>query len=311
MNESSNNQTDLFYPSTGKAPKSQPLQKGKSGLSPSNSQGTLSQSLGLQPTSMGRPLAVKPDSPVTPRKSKVKPDEPEPPVPPLDAAFARYQSAPIPKHLDAVLDAAKPVLDNAITSFGGQGGPLVQQKARLIAARAVQSYKPDSGTQLKSWMMTNLQELQRYRRKLSPIQTPERAAIELGHLENTRSQLREDLGREPGDMELAEESGLNLKRIKHLKQFSTPKRAEGEIVDQEGESYLPGIPDEHPDNLWAELVYHDLDPVNRRIYDLLVRQQKPVKEVAAKLNISASAVSQRSAKIAAKLDEGSNLTGQL
>jgi Mn-dependent DtxR family transcriptional regulator len=58
---------------------------------------------------------------------------------------------------------------------------------------------------------------------------------------------------------------------------------------------------------WNELVYHDLDEINQTIYDYLIgghgRTPISTSEIARKLGITPSAVSQRAAVIQSMLDE--------
>lgn len=247
---------------------------------------------------------------------KPVPPEPEsaskqaPSVDTLQLAYDAFTKTGGRRGLDAVLEAARPTISKAITTFG-EPGPLMQSRARLIAAKAVKTFSPTKDANLKSWLVTNLQELQRYKRKLSPVTVAERTAIEANRLDSCMKDLREDLGREPTTEELADYAHISPKRIRHIRKTTGVVANESQLLDEEGENYLPGVPDNHPDQLWAELVYSDLDATNRRIYDMLVRRKTPaaVQDVAKTLGISASAVSQRAARIARMLEEGSTYAG--
>jgi hypothetical protein len=221
----------------------------------------------------------------------------------LNTAYSLWNRTRSPEAMDEILKHSRDIIEKGITTYSGTDSPLMRSRARSIAAQAVNSYDPESKANLSSWIMTNLQGLTRYRQQVSPIRVPERVQYELHAVNQAKQELYDDLGRDPTDIELADRTGLSTKRIDYVRRFNRSIRTESDYVDEEGGSYLPGVPDNSWENVWAEFVYHDLDPVNKKIYDMRVRKGMSVNDIAGKLNMSASAVSQRANKISDMLTE--------
>lgn len=128
------------------------------------------------------------------------------------------------------------------------------------------------------------------------------------HLEETESQLRDALGRDPSDIELANRTGLSLKRLQYVRQAR--HTVAGSQIERDETSDAPAstIPGQDPrQKAWEQLVYYDLQPLDQTIFDMTLgrngRRPHTVAEIAAKLGVTPSAISQRTAKIQAKLDE--------
>jgi len=260
------------------------------------------------PRSMGGPDA-RPAAPAT--KPYVAPygrTAPQAPKQdPLDAAYARWRSSK-DGDLNEVVTAAAPILDRAATSYAGGSSPLVRSRARIMAAKAIETYKPEGGAALKSWLMSNLQGLTRYKLQLTPFKAPEQIKYDMARVSRVRAEFTDEHGRPPTDAELRDQTGFTAKRLKHIRQHDVRVVGEGQLSDEEGESYLPGLPNKSSDNLWAEYVYNDLDPVNQRVYDMILGRNghKPhtPSQVAGALGISTAAISQRTKRIADMLEEG-------
>jgi len=101
--------------------------------------------------------------------------------------------------------------------------------------------------------------------------------------------------------------GISAKRLEHVRR-ANPGVAEGSIV-QEGDGgtqvFNPAVANTN-DKTWLSFVYHDLQPTDQVILEHTVGLNgKPVlskQMIARKLGISPGAVSQRAAKIQARLD---------
>ncbi len=261
------------------------------------------------PFSMGGVDNPDPRPEPRPYKSKAV-AKPPPAQDPVDLAYTGWHGAGRKdEHLDGVLTAASQTIDRGITTHAGKSSPLVKSKARLLAAQAVRSYKPDSGANLKTWINQHLQGLTRYRQQLSPLKMPERVGYDLAHLSRTERDLEDELGRPATEDELQDRAGFSRKRLTHIRQYRKQVLPESSLVDADGENYLPGIPNGEADALWAQYVYKDLDPVNQRVYDMMMGRngypKHSVNDVARALKISAAAVSQRTDRIARMLEEGS------
>ena len=112
---------------------------------------------------------------------------------------------------------------------------------------------------------------------------------------------------------LSHMTGLAPRRIAYIRKFPTHAVSESGLLagSRDEDPSLPGVQRVNPEDVWMEYVYHDMDKLNRQILEwrtgLHGREQISNNEIARRLNISPSAVTQRWGRIAQKLDEGAEV----
>lgn len=249
---------------------------------------------------IGGPKLYKPTQPPVPKESKYGK---------LDSAYAAWKTKPTPDNMANLLDASSPVLNNAITSYAG-GNKAMTAQAKKLAAGAFQTYDPSKGTQLHSHVMTQLQPLQRItRERTQAVRIPERVSVDLYKLHQAEREVQDSRGREASDVELADHSGMSLKRIRHLRKFNKVETSESGLLghDEEGDSeiYYPGVNKVNPEKVYIEYLYYDSDPIDQKILEWKTgyngKQVLGTNEIAKRLRLSPGAVSQRSARLSQKM----------
>jgi DNA-directed RNA polymerase specialized sigma subunit len=237
-------------------------------------------------------------------KNLLEPDFQEP--------FAAWQQEPSPTNTGAMLRAVDPVINSAMRAYAGPSAKSVNLKAqaKMMAAEALSSYDPAKGP-LKSHLMARLQRIRRVAsQQRQVIRVPEQVALDQMQSEAAGKELEERLGRPPSDQELADFTGLSVKRLEYIRGSGRPL-AESTITrpGEEGSGmYDPRVRQiQQDDDAWLELVYDDLDQTNQFIMERVLgmhghEQTKP-RQVAAMLKISPAAVSQRMAQIQQKVDQ--------
>lgn len=225
----------------------------------------------------------------------------------MELEYETWKQKPTDINFDAVLDKAEPVINSAIQSYAG-GDKTLHTRAQLLAARAIKSFDPKKGTKLRTHLMTQLQPLSRaYRERTQLISVPERVTVDLYKMRQEEQRFKDQFGRPPSDGELTSATGLSRRRLMHVRKFSGRETAESGLVGDEGEVLYPGISSPDPEQILIEYVHHDLDPMDQMILEFRSGLYgKPVlsnNEIAAKLKLSPGAVSQRAAKIAARITE--------
>jgi RNA polymerase primary sigma factor len=205
-----------------------------------------------------------------------------------------------------VLDQTRPVVDTALQSYAG-GDKSLFDRGTLLAAKALRSYHPDKGTKLRTHLMNQLQPLRRYHRERTAVtRVPERVTMDLYKMNQESQRLRENIGREPSDTELSRATGLARKRLIHIRRF-TGEAAESQLSNDSNEIMYPGVQQISPDQVLLEYVHHDLDSIDQMILEHRSGLYgKPVlsnNDIAARLKLTAGAVSQRAAKIAKRINE--------
>lgn len=255
-----------------------------------------------------------PAEPTKPQFNSSEPDE----LTTLHSQWTKTQDPNLLRQMVAKMD--RPI-DNAMTSYVGGPNPILRGRAKKIAADAIRNYDPKSGASLKNWVSVNLQGLQRYANTTTPIQVPERIRLDNSRIYRISQEFTNENGRPPSDDELSNLSGLPVKRINYVRKLSMPVVAEGKFMSmgdsEDSDVYMPGVAKTDYENVWAEYVYHDLDPISKQIYDMRIGRGQfkdsplPVHEIAKRLNMSSAAVSQRSNKIADKLGQFYDVEGGL
>lgn len=230
--------------------------------------------------------------------------------PDFDEAYQGWQQEDNPQTRGALLRRAQPVIDKAVYTYAGKNAsPAVRSQARMMALDAFKSYDPNKGS-MKNHLLANLRRLQRTAAQGQQIiSIPERVALDRRHLREAEEALRDNLGRDPSDAEIADHTGLSLKRIGHIRRAAAPVNT-GSILDEQGEVFSPASRtpgDDRNDDAWTQMVYYDLDSTNQAIMDYTLglhgAPQLENREIANRLGITPGAVSQRKAKIQAMLDE--------
>lgn len=230
-------------------------------------------------------------------------------------AFTGWKADPSPANNGKMLKLMQPVIGKALKAYGGGStSPLLGSTARRMVLDALPRYDPNKAS-MRTFVMQNLKGLHRAQAKETQILSiPEQVQLDRMHLQETENQLRDWLGRDPSDSELADESHMPIKRIAYVRK-ANPAISEGAmeaVMDPNG----PGVASEQAgsdsdDEAWTQFVYHSLDPVNQLILEHSVGLNgKKVLEnrmLAKKLGITPSAVSQRKVFIQQQMNQRQQL----
>lgn len=230
--------------------------------------------------------------------------------------FETWKASPTPQATSTLLKAVSPVIDSAMKTYSGRGtSPTLRSKAKLLAVDAFHRYDP-SRAKLRTHLMSHLQGLRRASAQEGQIiSIPERVGLDLHRLRASENELRDKLGRDPSDMELADHTSLSRKRIEYIRR-AQPGLSEGALApegeSEEGTGIGPGVVGQSNDT-WLNFVYLDLSPVDQVIMEnsmgLHGKPKLPKQTIAAKLRLSPGAISQRAAKIQALIDKRDELGG--
>lgn len=223
--------------------------------------------------------------------------------------YDTWKTDPTPENLGKVVSAMDPVINSEIQRFTGPK-PLLRSKARALAIKAVRSYDPASGAQLRSWVTTNLQPLSRYGQQLRAVHAPEVAIRQAAEVNRVRMEMSDNLGRDPEDQELADEVGISVKRIKDIRRMVKPTISEGGMAEPQDEDSVAGMPAISQPNklsLAEEMVYDSLSPRDKAIFDWKTgKRGKPLlsnQEIARRLGVTPALISQRSQGIAMQIQQ--------
>lgn len=226
-------------------------------------------------------------------------------------AYDAWRAQRTPEAASHLLGALRPAIDRGLRAHvGPQAGPNLRVHARRLALQALETYDP-SRARLGTHLVNHLRGLKRLSRRSQQIlAVPERLVLDRNYVQECRRQLSDELGRDPSTQELADRTGLSLRRIARVERLQQPM-AEGtalrtSAMSEDGHGFQPTVMRDISD-VWLEAVYGDLDGTNQRIMEWTLglhgQPQLSNQQIAAKLRMTPGAISQRKAQIQAKLDQ--------
>lgn len=239
--------------------------------------------------------------------------------PEFRGTFANWSRDPNPETNDMMLKALNPIIDNAVKTYAGSNNnTILRSKAKKIVIDSLPNYDPNN-TKLKTYVFNQLQGLKRFSLQQNQIiNIPEQVQLDYVNLKKTENNLREDLGRDPSDTELADATSLSLKRINYVRKLQMPS-SEGTVLQPMANSDSSDFNDpsvvsnvgKSDLNAWHSFVYDSLGDIDKIImehsFGLNGKSVLANQQIARKLNISPAAVSLRKNKIQQELDKRETL----
>jgi DNA-directed RNA polymerase specialized sigma subunit len=208
-----------------------------------------------------------------------------------------------------LLEELNPTIESALTSYAPDSKDVLRTRARLMALNAAGMYDPKQRTKLSSYVFNHLKGLNREKAKRSNVvHIPENVILERNKIQKATDSFVSEYGREPTVEELADETGLSIKRIEYAETKGNQQSA-SQLLSEKGDSLFSK--EEDPQQVWADYVYHDLDGPDKKIFEWSTGYGGAKKlqkmEIAKRLNLSPAAVSRRISKIIYLLEQGYNV----
>ncbi len=227
--------------------------------------------------------------------------------------FNAWKATPGPATNGAMLKAVRPVIDTAVTSYGGGSqSPLLASRARRIVLDALPTYDPAKGP-LKIHLDNQLRGLRRVSAQQDQIiNIPEQVRLDQHHVYQAENRLRDSLGRDPTDEELSDDTGLSGRRLGYIR-GANGGMPEGSLERTTGDgddAYSPAVK-ASDDDAWNSFVYGSLAPRDQLVMEwslgLNGKKKLAATDIARKLGVTPAAVSQRRARIQSLLNQRSAL----
>lgn len=222
--------------------------------------------------------------------------------------YDKWMTDPTPENMAEIVKSMEPTINSEVQRYTGPK-PLLRGKAKALTINAIKSYKPGQGTQLRSWVVTSLQPLSRYGQQLRPVHASEVAIRQAAQVNRVREEMLDETGHDPTPEELADQTGISVIRIKKLRQQVKPTISES-AFDVSNDPNSPGLPGTiAPDRIGmaADMVYHSLSERDKQIHDFKTgKHGVPAisnQEIAKRLGVSPALISQRTAQIAAQIQD--------
>jgi DNA-directed RNA polymerase specialized sigma subunit len=146
------------------------------------------------------------------------------------------------------------------------------------------------------------------------VRTPENVVRRAAELHAREDDWRMEHGREPTDEDMADFTGMSVKRIKDLRRKSRAFMSESQLpADEQGNVSTPAVSAPSSVASAAEMLHKSLTDVERRVFEWKTGYggARPMSnaEIARRLKMSPSAVSQMGKTLAHRLERLSSDAG--
>lgn len=208
------------------------------------------------------------------------------------------------EYLNEIVKSLEPTINYTLSSVNATQDKVLQAQAKVIAAESVLSYDPDKGSSLPTYVTNNLKKVHRTRRQNnSPIKIADRLHYDHYAIQNAENEFMEQYNREPTLLELADKSGVSMKKINKIKnEYTMMYTNESSFGGNSPEKKFPEYTEEAMD-----YIYYDADFKDKKILEHSAgyggSQILDDAVIAEKLGMSVSQISRRRAALAAKIYE--------
>lgn len=175
--------------------------------------------------------------------------------------WEKWHNSRSDKDLQALIDQMKPIIMREVNKWAPSiSKSLLEAEGKKLAVEAFEKFNPNAGAQLSTYLTSRLVKMSRL---VYSTQNTARVSETKALLHNVYHTgvniLSEQLGREPSNTELSDHLGWSPKKLNDFQRQALRK----EFIESE----------EHPDDETAQemdfidLLYHDLTPVQQKIFD--------------------------------------------
>lgn len=173
---------------------------------------------------------------------------------------------PSQKNLFNVVQHLQPTIQSSLASIGGTD-PNIRSKARVLTAKAIQTYNPEYGASLPTWVSQQLRQLTRDVRKSNNVlSVPENAQLEAYHLYRVEVDLEDELGREPTVEELADKAAMSVKKIESIRKKVRQVANEGSFESEDGSSALKNQTTDYSQEA-LDYIYNESDLKDKKLIE--------------------------------------------
>lgn len=206
-----------------------------------------------------------------------------------------------------VTKSLRPTIDSVVASLGGTGNPQIASKARVIAAKAIQSYDPAAGATLPTWVSQQLRQLTRdIRKSNSMVHVPDGVQLDGYALYRAEKAFEDEYGREPTVEELADISHLSIKRIKDVRSKMRPIVTDAGTESEDGSSLLSVENSDYTQDA-LDYVYAESDRNDKKLLEYTVGygggEVLDAKQIMQKLKLTPVQLSRRKARLSMRINE--------
>lgn len=223
-------------------------------------------------------------------------------------AYEVWRAAKTKPNLYNVVKGLEPTIGSVLASMGGGGNPGIRGRARVVAAKAVQTFDPEAGASLPTWVSQQLRQLGRdIRKSNTDIHVPDGVMMDAYAIYRAESELEDELGREPTVEEVSDKAHLSVKRVadvrrKNRRQASESSASGGDEVATVGDGTAV---DHYPEAM--DYVYRESDTNDRKLMEYTVgyggAKVLGSKEIMERLRLTPTQLTRRKARLSMRIVE--------
>jgi DNA-directed RNA polymerase specialized sigma subunit len=210
-----------------------------------------------------------------------------------------------PEHLKPLLNQYQGMIQTQVRRYANNveiPTAVIEAEYTKQFVNAVNTYKPDRGAALGSWVMNNLQKSQRWIGAHQNVaRITEGRLNRIGDFNRAKADLSDELGREPSSQEIAEHMGRPLKMVTRLEK-ELRKSYVASAMEFDPVQNMPSVEREA-----LAFIPYELNDQEKVVFEYTMgingKPKLNATQIAQQLNISNSTVSRiktRIAKVAKK-----------
>lgn len=226
-----------------------------------------------------------------------------------DRDWSDWKTSGDPKKLRGIVNRLQPTISGVLSSAGIKS-PILNDRAKLIAARAMHSFDPSRGTKLKTYVSSQLRSLVRDAPKIQEPMVPgQKYRAEVAELNTAKTKFMDSFGRDATDEELAELTNIPLRKVVRLRSSNRARIPMSMVEEADDDSNAPDVigSSRTPYDDWVDAIYYGLGDVDRLIlmHKTGYRNAEVLdtQAISQRTGLSPDAVQQRAHRIQAQLDQ--------
>ena len=218
--------------------------------------------------------------------------------------YGKWKADNTTENLWECVNSLKPTIDSVLATNGASGNPQLAAQARVMAAKAIQSYDPTYGASLATWVTQQLRALSRNIRQTDNITgIPDKMILDQYAIYRAERELEDELGKEPTLQEVADRAHMSIKRITDINRKTRAVAHEGSFQDGANEYIQGGETDFSQDA--QDYVYADSDRIDRKLMEYVLGYggKTPLsnQQIMEKLQLTPVQLTRRKQRIAERM----------
>jgi DNA-directed RNA polymerase specialized sigma subunit len=232
--------------------------------------------------------------------------------PEYHAPYQTWQASKrAPEDNAALVKALGPAIDRSLLRFEANDRVALRPKAKVLALKSLSKYDPKQAN-LNTYFTQQLQKLNReYNATQQIIHVPENKNYDRQRVVTAASEIESELGRSPTTYELSDRLHISPKKIQKIMSAGNAISYGAFESDDEGGSLQPAIQSPVKFETIVDLVYPDLNPMDKLIMEhefrLFGKRKLTPAEMSKKFRVSQATISLRKKHIQELMDKSVNV----